>query len=124
MNLAARRIGNTIVLSPSGRLDHAAADGFKDALLAQMGTCVAGQDMLVLDLSGVPYIASAGLRALMIASKQAKAQGGTLVVAALQPVVKEIFDISRFTLVLNTYPSVRDALAAISPSALQAFDTA
>jgi anti-sigma B factor antagonist/stage II sporulation protein AA (anti-sigma F factor antagonist) len=124
MDLVPRRFGNTIVLSPAGRLDHATADGFKDALLAQMGTCMAGQDLLVLDLSGVPYIASVGLRALMIASKQAKAQGGTLVVAALQPVVKEIFEISRFTLVLNSFPSVRDALAAISPSALQAFDSA
>ncbi len=122
MDLAPRRFGNTIVLSPAGRLDHATADDFKDALLVQMGTCIAGQDLLVLDLSKVPYIASVGLRALMIASKQAKAQGGTLVVAALHPVVKEIFEISRFTLVVNTFPSVRDALAAISPSALPAFD--
>ena len=124
MDLAAKRFGNTIVLSPAGRIDHATADGFKDALLAQMGTCIAGRDLLVLDLSEVAYIASVGLRALMIASKQAKAQGGTLVVTALQPVVKEIFEISRFTLVFNTFPSVRDALAAISPSALRAFDTA
>ncbi len=124
MDLAPRRFGNTIVLSPAGRLDHATGDDFKDALLAQMGSCIAGQDLLVLDFSKVPYIASVGLRALMMASKQAKAQGGTVVVAALQPVVLEIFEISRFTVVFNTFPSVRDALAAISPSALQAFDTA
>ncbi len=124
MELAPRRFGNTIVLTPAGRLDQATADGFKDALLARLGTCIAGQDLLVLDFSEVPYIASVGLRALMIASKHAKAQGGTLVVAALQPVVNEIFEISRFTLVLRSFPSVRDALAAISPSALQAFDTA
>jgi anti-sigma B factor antagonist/stage II sporulation protein AA (anti-sigma F factor antagonist) len=124
MDLAPRRFGNAIVLSPAGRLDHATADDFKDALLAQMGSCIAGQELLVLDLSKVPYIASVGLRALMMASKQAKVQGGTLVVAALQPVVNEIFEISRFTLVFNTFPSVRDALTAISPSALQAFDTA
>ena len=36
----------------------------------------------------------------MLAAKQAKAQGGPLVVAALQPLVREIFEISRFTLVL------------------------
>ena len=124
MDLAPSRFGNTIVLAPAGRLDHAAAEGFTDALLAQLGTCRAGQDLLVLDLSGVPYIASVGLRALMIASKQAKAQGGTLVLAGLQPVVKEIFEISRFTLIFTIFPSVRDALAALSPSALQAIDTA
>jgi hypothetical protein len=32
----------------------------------------------------------------MLASKQAKAQRGSLGVAALQPAVREIFDISRF----------------------------
>lgn len=124
MDLAPRRFGNTIVLSPAGRIDHATADGFKDALLAQLGTCVAGQDLLVVDLSGVPYIASVGLRALMVASKHAKARGGTLVVASLQPVVQEIFEISRFTLIFKTFPSVHDALATISPSALTAFGTA
>ncbi len=124
MDLAPKRFANTIVLSPVGRIDHASAAAFREALLAQMGTCSAGQDLVVLDLSGVPYMASSGLRALVVASKQAKAQGGRLVAAALQPLVKEIFQISRFTLVFTVFPSVRDALAAISASALQALDTA
>ncbi|HWT81920.1 MAG TPA: STAS domain-containing protein [Candidatus Methylomirabilis sp.] len=124
MDIVAKRFVNTLVLSPAGRLDHAATEGFTGSLLAHVATCRAGQDLLVLDLSGVPYIASVGLRALMIASKQAKAQGGTLVLAALQPVVQEIFEISRFTVILTIFPSVRAALAALSSAALQAFDTA
>jgi anti-anti-sigma regulatory factor len=57
----------------------------------------------------------------MLAEKQAKAQGGVIVVAAMQPVVKEIFEISRFTLVFDTFASVREALARFSPAALQAY---
>ena len=124
MEIAATRFENALVLSPVGRLDQAAAEGFLTGLQAHLGTCRAGQDLLVLDLSGVPYIASVGLRALMVASKQAKAQGGTLVIAALQPVVSEVFEITRFTRLFTIYSSVRDALAALSPSALQAFDAA
>jgi anti-anti-sigma regulatory factor len=60
----------------------------------------------------------------MLARKQAKVQGGTLVVTGLTPVVKEIFEISRFTVVFEVFPSVRDALARISPSAAAAFDAA
>jgi anti-anti-sigma regulatory factor len=60
----------------------------------------------------------------MLARKQAKAQAGTLVVARLQPVVREIFEISRFTLVFDIFGSVREALARISPSGLAAFDDA
>ncbi len=60
----------------------------------------------------------------MLARKQAKAQGGTLVVAGLGPVVKEIFEISRFTVVFDIFATVRDALVRISPTALAAFDAA
>src|SRR5262249_33308482 len=84
MDLKPRRFGNTVVLSPSGRIDHATSEEFKVTLLEQVGSA-AGKDPIVLDLGGVEYIASTGLRALMLASRQAKAQGSTLVAAALQP---------------------------------------
>jgi len=75
---------------------------------------------VLLDFVGVEYISSVGLRVLMLASKQAKTQGGSIGVAALQPAVKEIFDISRFTMVLDVFPSVREGLARLSPPALAA----
>lgn len=124
MDLPLRRFADTVVLAPAGRIDHGSAEGFKDALRRHLERCAAGQDQLVLDLSGVDYISSAGLRVLMLARKQAKAQGGTLVVTGLTPVVKEIFEISRFTVVFEVFPSVRDALARISPTAAAAFDAA
>jgi anti-anti-sigma factor len=79
---------------------------------------------VVIDLADVEYISSVGLRVLMLASKQAKAQGGALVVADLQPVVREIFEISRFTLVVEVFATLREALAKLSPAALAAFESA
>jgi anti-anti-sigma regulatory factor len=58
----------------------------------------------------------------MLAAKQAKAQNSRIVIAAMQPVVSEIFQIARFNLVFEAYPKVRDALAALSPAAVAAFD--
>jgi anti-anti-sigma factor len=124
MDLAPRRFAETVVLSPHGRIDHATAEDFKTALLAELDACAPGRDRVVLDLGGVEYIASVGLRALMLAARQAKAQGSTLVVAALQPLVREVFEISRFTLLFTVFATVRDALAALSPDALVAFDAA
>jgi anti-sigma B factor antagonist/stage II sporulation protein AA (anti-sigma F factor antagonist) len=124
MELGPRRFAETVVLSPAGRIDHATAEGFKTALLGELAACAPGRDRVVLDLGGVEYIASVGLRALMLAARQAKAQGSTLVVAALQPLVREVFEISRFTLLFSVYPTVRDALVALSPDALVAFDAA
>ncbi len=124
MELASKRFADTVALFATGRIDHATAEPFKAALAPHLATCAAGRDCLVLDLGGVEYISSVGLRVLMLASKQAKAQGGSLAVTDLQPVVREIFEISRFNLVLEVFPTLREALAKLSPPALTAFDAA
>jgi anti-anti-sigma factor len=110
MELSSARHGDAVVVSPRGRIDHAGAEGFKTALAPYLTRCVPGHP-LVLDLAGVDYIASVGLRVLMLASRQARTQGGNILVAALQPLVREIFEISKFTLVFPCFPSVADALA-------------
>jgi anti-sigma B factor antagonist len=69
-------------------------------------------------------VSSAGLRCFMLAAKQAKTQHGRIAVAALQPVVAEIFQISRFNLVFEIYPTLREALEAVSPEAAAALDQA
>ena len=42
--------------------------------------------------------------------------------AAVQPTVQEILEISKFTLLLRVMPTVRDAVAAVSPAALAALE--
>jgi anti-anti-sigma factor len=122
MELAAKRYADTLALFPKGRIDHATADQFKAALAPHLVGVAAGRDRAVIDLGAVEYISSVGLRVLMLASKQVKAQGGALAVADLQPVVREIFEISRFNLVLEVFPTLREALAKLSPAALAAFE--
>ena len=122
MRLDHARFADVVVLAPKGRIDHATAEGLKTAVAPHLARCAQGQDHVVLDFAGVNYISSAGLRVLMLAAKQAKAQGGVLAVAAVQPLVQEILQISKFTLVLRMLPSVRDAVAAASPTGLAAFE--
>ncbi|MCI0547874.1 MAG: STAS domain-containing protein [Candidatus Rokubacteria bacterium] len=122
MDLPSQRFADAVVLAPAGRINHANYEELKAGLWPFVERCTASGDRLVLDLSRVEYISSAGLLVLMLATKQARAQGGTVVVAALQTFVKEIFNISRFATLLEIHPTVRDALARISPTALAAFD--
>jgi anti-sigma B factor antagonist len=124
MDLAAKRFADTVVLFPSGRIDHATADQFRDAIAPHVGPPTARRDRVVIDMTGVEYISSVGLRVLMMASKQAKTHGRTLAVCGLQPVVREIFEISRFNLVLKVFPTLREALTAVSLAALAAFEAA
>ncbi|HEY8156133.1 MAG TPA: STAS domain-containing protein [Myxococcota bacterium] len=114
-----RLLGSSVILRPDGRIDLSNADLFKDELLAAVA---AAKTAVVLDLSRTLYVSSAGLRSLMIASKTGTGRGVTLGVAAMQPIVKEIFTISRFHLVLPCFETVREALARLDPPALAGYD--
>ena len=117
MELETRRVGDNVVVCPQGRVDHATADAFSAALATQVALCTASGPGIVLDMSGVDYISSVGLRALMVAAKQVKAQSGRIAVAALTPMVGEVFQISRFHLVFNTFDTVDAALESLQKPA-------
>lgn len=120
MEFAQARYADVVVASVSGRVDHANAEQFKAGLAPFLETCSASGNKLLLDLSGLEYISSAGLRVLMLAARDVKAQQGTLVVCELQPVVKEIFEISRFNVVFKVYPGLGAALRELSEQAAAA----
>ena len=117
MELQPRQEGRTLVLSPAGRIDHTHADGFKLALDPHLRDCTKDGLPMVIDFAGVNYISSIGLRALMVAIKQVKAQGGRMVLAALQPLVLEVFTISRFDMLFEIFPDRPAALAAVGGAA-------
>ncbi len=113
---------DVLVATAAGRIDFAGAQVLEGALapaLAPDGP-VRG---IVIDLAGVDYISSVGLRVLMVAAKAMRARKAVIAVASLQPVVAEIFEISRFHHVVDVRGSVRDAIAAVSPEALAAYDS-
>lgn len=121
MQFAQTRFADVAVIAVAGRVDHANAEEFKAGLWPFLAGCGPGGHALVLDLGGVDYISSAGLRVLMLAAREAGARGGTLAVCGLQPVVDEIFQISRFNVVFRVFPDVRRALAALSAPAAAAW---
>lgn len=115
--------GDTVVLSPKGRLDQETSKSFQEQLLAMIADRSTDRANLILDMSGVNYISSIGLRALMIVAKQCSAGNGQLALANLSPVVVEIFEISRFNLIISTFDEIRSAIAEIAPDALSAYDS-
>jgi anti-sigma B factor antagonist/stage II sporulation protein AA (anti-sigma F factor antagonist) len=107
-------LGDAVLLRASGRIDLSNAEAFKDALSAALSRT---KRALIIDLAGVDYISSAGLRSLMIAFKAGKANGKAFAVAALQPLLLEIFTISRFNLVFPLFDTVRNAVEKLAPEA-------
>jgi anti-sigma B factor antagonist len=124
VHITTRQFADTIVVEPSGRIDHLSAADLEAALLPLLSSAAERKAALVLDFAGVDYISSVGLRVLMIAAKQMRAAQARLSVAALQSVVAEIFSISRFDKVLVVNTTLEDALAQASDAALAAYRAA
>ena len=122
MKLDSRTYADTLVVAPAGRLDHDNCEAFRAGLQPLLDRALASRQRIVVDLSDLEYVSSAGLRCFMLAARQAGTQGGKIVLAALRPVVAEIFQISRFDMVFEIFPSVREALGALSATAVADFD--
>lgn len=124
MKISCRQFADVVVAAPVGRIDHHNAGRLEKALAPLWEKSGTNKGPVVLDFADVDYISSAGLRVLMIAAKQMRTRDAKIAVAALQPMVAEIFAISRFDRVLEVFPSVRTALEHLSPPALEAFAAA
>jgi len=122
MECKVRTLANVVLIEVEGRIDHGTAPAFGSALLPHIEGCTGETKKLLLDLAAVNYMSSAGLRVLMIAAKGCRKQSGKMVLAALQPTIKEIFKIGRFDMVLETFATVREGLATISPAAVASYD--
>lgn len=109
MNIQDMQKNGISVVKLSGSIDALTAPAITDHLGALISS---GQVRLVVDLSGVDFTSSAGLRLLLNAVKDARGQGGDLRLAAVQPDVMKVLKISGFTNILKLFENVDDAVAS------------
>ena len=69
---------------------------------------------VVVDLGGVEYISSAGLRVILTMVKASKAAAATLAFCSMQSMVAEVFKISGFSSMLPIYATRDEAVSALS----------
>lgn len=101
---------NALVVAITGRLDAVTAPEL-DVQCAQW--LKADQTKVVVDLSGLEYISSAGLRSILSAAKQLKTAGGGIAFCGLSGMVLEVFSVSGFTGLFPVHGSMDEALAAV-----------
>ncbi|MFO7985647.1 MAG: STAS domain-containing protein [Desulfatiglandaceae bacterium] len=98
---------NCIIAAVNGRIDAVTAPEFE----RQLNDWVAqGRSDLLMDLNGLDYISSAGLRSMLGIAKKLKKDGRALMLCSLTDTVKEVFDISGFNTIIPIYNSVETAL--------------
>jgi anti-sigma B factor antagonist len=69
-------------------------------------------ERIVIDLSRVTYIDSAGIAVLILAMQEVEAYGGKFFLSGLQETLRSIFETSRLERVFRIFPDVDAALAA------------
>ena len=96
------------IVAPLGRVDESTAAEFTERLGEAAAT---GGGKLVLDLAGIAYMSSRGLRALTLAQRKGAEAGTTIVLARPNGTMREILAISRYDMVFRVAETIEDALA-------------
>jgi len=104
--------GKAVVAKPVGRVDESSWEEF-GAILAEGIEQAAGdgRDVMVIDLSGVDYMSSRGLRALTTAKARSIAAGVSIRLAAPNEIMREILAISRYDRLFDVDDIVPDESA-------------
>ena len=100
-----KKDGRLVTVTLSGRFVASVAQSIRDDILGEM---TEGSNVLF-DLSGMVHIDSSGLGVLVQVLQKAKSCGGKVVLAALQPGPKIVFDITKVSRVFEIVPTVADA---------------
>jgi anti-anti-sigma factor len=72
-----------------------------------------GSPNLILDCSGLNYVASMGLRCFLLAQKGTQGAGGKLVFFGLNDNVRSVFSVTGFDKIAQVRTNLEDALACL-----------
>lgn len=93
MDINLERKGETLTLFLNGKLDTQTAPSLEEKL----STEITGVKHLILDLQGLEYISSAGLRIFLSTHKHMAGEGGDMTVKNVNEDVMAIFDVTGFS---------------------------
>lgn len=99
-------MSNYCTYTPTGRIDASNAGVCERDLLDLME---ASGPSVVINLSGLSYISSAGLRVLLVGAKTARAKGGKAVICSAPATIAEVLKMSGFDKIIPLLPDAAEA---------------
>lgn len=107
MTLEVERKGDLLVVSPHGRLGEVESQQLEREIV---GLIDQGARKMVFNFADVPFITSTCLGVLMLAHKRVRPDGGFIRIAATQPLVRQILEITKLTRLFGLYDGVAEAV--------------
>lgn len=111
MEIDEEKAKGALVIAPRGRLDSVSSSELEKHVVARLD---AGERRVVIDLAGVEYISSAGLRVLLLAAKRLKPPAGALVLCGLGASVRTVLELAGFTSLFAIEAAREPALARLA----------
>ena len=111
LEVEAREIDDITLLYPKGFINAHTVRLFESEIQRALQE---GHFKIVVNCSGLNYIASAGLGAIMGAIEEIRGNGGDLRLAHLNETVLNIFEILGFNHLYRIYPSEMDAISSFA----------
>ncbi|WP_034296539.1 STAS domain-containing protein [Herbaspirillum sp. RV1423] len=105
MKIETSQSNEVLIVRAAGRLDSAGASEFVRQLTMR---CDGTARRLILDFSELTELGSAGLRVLFLLSKKAQGARDRLLVAGMQPAVREVFDNTGFAALYKVIESIQE----------------
>ena len=102
--------GRTAIVRLPGEIDLTNADAIREGLLSALNQAAAA---LVVDMTATTFCDSAGITALVRASRRAAATGATIRLAASAPPVLRVLTLVGIDRLIDIYPGVDAALASL-----------
>jgi anti-sigma B factor antagonist len=112
LDISIDRVDDHIVCRPVGELDAFTVGHFRESL-----TELGGGERVLIDLSGVPFLDSAGLGALIGGVRRAREGGGDVAVYGARPAVARLLHTTGFDRVATVSDSEQDALRSLAETA-------
>lgn len=108
MNVVTSEKGGVVVIKVDGSMDATTVTMFDAEWKKALD---AGAKKVAIDMSGLEYISSAGLRGILMLAKMGNVKGAALAFTGMQSMVADMFKLSGFNSILKTYPDVDSAIA-------------
>lgn len=109
VNISVETLKRVSVVTVAGRIDSSNASQLDNTLKQLLED---GQNNLVVQLSGVEYMSSAGLRAIVAALREAKKKRGDVRIAEPSERVTEVFSLAGLTALFETYDDLTTAVGS------------
>jgi anti-sigma B factor antagonist len=112
MQTANPRVGILVVTLPQGTLTATNVDPFREQYFAALAG-VADVRTVIMDLSGITFLDSSGLGALIALLKRTTESGGDIKLAGLRKEIRLVFEITRAYKIFDIFDSVEEALRVV-----------